>query len=120
MAGQIQRTRGPAAYRRAAHAGGLRNTVAPAITGTAQVGETLTVSNGTWTGPSRTFSRQWKRDGVAIASATGTTYELVEDDEGAVITCEVTAVTNADQSGAGAVVKATSNATEEVEAAEVE
>lgn len=65
------------------------NSVAPAITGTAQVGETLTVSNGTWAN-SPTFTRQWKADAVAISGATGTTYVPVEDDIGAVITCTVT------------------------------
>lgn len=117
MAGQIQRTRGAAAYRRAAHVGRLRNTVAPAITGTAQVGQTLTVTNGNWAGPARTFSRQWRRNGAPIASATGTTYQLVIGDLGAVITVEVTALADANVAGAGAQVKALSNATSAVIAA---
>ncbi|EQA96843.1 hypothetical protein [Sphingobium baderi] len=117
MAGQIQRTRGKDAYRRAAHVGRLRNTVAPAITGTAQVGETLSVADGTWAGPARSFSRQWLRDGAPIPSASGATYELVEGDEGAVIACVVTATANANIAGAGAQVKATSNATAPIEAA---
>jgi len=82
------------------------NTVAPAITGTAEVGETLTVTNGTWTGvPTPTYTRQWYADGVAIEGATGATYELTEDEEGKVITVVVTAT-----SDAGVVTK-TSNAT---------
>jgi len=117
MAGQIQRARGKAAYRRAAHVGRLSNTVAPAITGTAQVGQQLSVTNGTWTGPARTFARQWKRNGLPIASATGATYTLVVADEGAVITCDVVASANANVAGAGAQVKATSNATAAVVAA---
>lgn len=71
------------------------NTVLPAITGTAQVGQVLTVSNGTWTGtPAPTFARQWKADGANIAGATATTYTPVVGDVGKVITCTVTA-TNA-------------------------
>lgn len=84
------------------------NTVAPAITGTAQVGATLTVTNGTWTGGSLTYARVWLRDGVAISGATGLTYDLVEADEGAVISVQVTA-TNLKSS-----VSALSNETAEV------
>lgn len=85
------------------------NTVAPAITGTAEVGETLTVTNGTWTGvPTPTYARQWYADDVAIEGATGLTYVLTEDEEGAVITVVVTA-TNAAGSA-----QATSNATAEI------
>lgn len=92
MPGQIQRTRGQAAYRRAADAAGKKpaNTVLPAITGTPTVGQTLTVSNGTWT-KSPTFTRQWNRNGVPIAGATATTRVLSVDDAGAVMTCTVTA-----------------------------
>lgn len=68
------------------------NTVMPAITGTAQVGETLTVSNGTWTSKTAiTYARQWQADGVDISGETGTTYEPVSGDVGKVITCVVTA-----------------------------
>jgi hypothetical protein len=68
------------------------NTVLPAITGTAQVGATLTSTTGTWTGrPTPTYARQWKRAGVAIAGATGVTYVPVVGDIGAVITVTVTA-----------------------------
>ncbi len=118
MAGQIQRTRGEAAYRRAASIGNLKNTVAPAITGTAQVGQTLTVTNGTWTGPARTFARQWLRDGHPITGEGATTYALVEDDEGAVISVRVGATANANIAGAGAQASASSNAVGPVEAAE--
>ena len=116
MAGQIQRTRGKAAYRRAISVGGLKNTVAPAITGTARIGQTLTTTNGTWTGPARAFTRQWKSGGVDVGAG-GTTYVPVVGDIGKAITCVVTAVGNANIAGAGAQVKATSNATANVIAA---
>lgn len=68
------------------------NTIPPAISGTARVGETLTVTNGTWEGhPAPTYSRQWRRGATDIAGATGTTYTLVEADVGQTITCVVTA-----------------------------
>jgi len=68
------------------------NTVAPAITGTAQEGETVTCSTGTWTGtPTITFAYQWKRNGSNIGSATNSTYVLVTADVAQSITCQVTA-----------------------------
>ena len=68
------------------------NTVAPAITGTAQEGQTLTCSTGTWTGnPTPTYAYQWKRNGSNIGSATNSTYTLVTADVGQSIKCTVTA-----------------------------
>lgn len=66
------------------------NSVLPDITGTPTVGQTLTASNGTWTG-SPTFTRQWKRNGANISGATATTYLLVVGDAAATITVTVTA-----------------------------
>lgn len=93
MVGQIQRTRGKAAYRRATYAAIKKpvNTALPAITGDAIEGETLTCSNGTWTNTPDTFAYQWSRDGSAIAGATATTRVLDADDVGSVMTCTVTA-----------------------------
>lgn len=91
MVGLIARTRGKAAYRRAAHAGTIpRSLTAPAITGTAQVGQTLTVTNGTWAGNAATYTRQWKR-GTTDVGTGATTYVPVVGDVGGVITCVVTA-----------------------------
>lgn len=67
------------------------NSVAPAITGTATVGQTLSLSTGTWSNTPDAYARIWKRDGVVIAGATGATYVLVEADEGAVISGSVKA-----------------------------
>ncbi len=66
------------------------NSVVPAITGTAQVGQTLTSSTGTWSG-SPTYARQWFAAGVAISGATGATYFPVVGDVGKAITVRVTA-----------------------------
>jgi hypothetical protein len=68
------------------------NTVAPAVTGTATVGQTLTTTNGTWTGaPAPTFTYQWQRSGSNIGGATSSTYVLVVADVGATVRCVVTA-----------------------------
>jgi len=69
------------------------NSVAPAITGTAQEGQTLICSTGTWIG-TPTYTYQWKRNGSNIGSATNSTYTLVTADVGQSIKCTVTA-TNA-------------------------
>lgn len=67
------------------------NTTLPAITGTFETGQTLSVSDGTWTGdPAPTFTYQWTRGGVDISGATSNTYTLVVADEGSVIDCDVT------------------------------
>lgn len=78
------------------------NTVAPAVTGTATVGQTLTASNGTWTGtPTPTYTRKWQRsaDGTTgwadIASATATTYVLAAADEGQYVRAVVTGTNTA-------------------------
>lgn len=65
------------------------NTVAPSISGTNAVGETLIINNGTWLG-SPTLTRQWTRDGNPIAGATLTTYDLVAADSGHVVSALVT------------------------------
>ena len=67
------------------------NSVAPAITGTATQGQTLTVSNGTWSNTPDAYARIWRRDGVVIAGATAATYLLALADVGAVITASVVA-----------------------------
>lgn len=68
------------------------NSVAPTITGTAQEGQTLTATEGTWTGrESPVFAYQWKADGVAIADAVAATYVPTTGDVGKVITVTVTA-----------------------------
>lgn len=67
-------------------------TVAPAITGTAQVGEILTTDNGTFTGDATiTYAYRWFAGGVAIAGETATTFTATTAELGLVITSRVTA-----------------------------
>lgn len=93
MVGQIQRTRGKAAYRRATYAAIKKpvNSVLPDITGDTVEGETLTSSNGTWTNTPDAYAHQWNRDGDPITGATANTLVLSADDVGSVMTCTVTA-----------------------------
>ena len=72
------------------------NTVVPVISGTTQVGSTLSTTDGTWTGsPSPTFTYQWLRGGSNISGATANTYMLVTADAGATVTVTVTATNTA-------------------------
>jgi hypothetical protein len=87
------------------------NTVAPAVTGTAAVGQVLTASTGTWTGTPTSYTYQWSRNGTAISGATSSSYTVGSADTGDTITVAVTA-TNATGSAT-----ATSAATATVTAA---
>lgn len=75
-------------------------TVNPAITGTAEVGETLNLSNGTFTGDTPVYTYQWYAGGVAIVGATANTFLLTAAQLGKVITGRVTA-TNASGTASG-------------------
>lgn len=75
------------------------NSVLPVISGTPQVGLTLTASNGTWTNSPTGFADQWLANGSAISGATGSTYVPVTGNIGATITVAVTA-SNANGSSA--------------------
>jgi hypothetical protein len=73
-----------------------KNTARPTISGKALVGETLTVTNGTWTGAS-TFSYQWQQcdqngnNCADIAGANGSTYGVRSTDIGHEILARVKA-----------------------------
>src|SRR5271165_5586711 len=53
----------------------------PVISGTAQVGDVLTSTTGTWTGAS-SYAYQWADNGANIAGATAATYTPVSTDAG--------------------------------------
>jgi hypothetical protein len=67
---------------------GPTNSVKPAVSGTAEVGEELAVSNGTWSPTPTSFGRQWQRCDEAvencrnISGATGRTYGVRNADVG--------------------------------------
>lgn len=92
--------------------GGPSNSVAPVVSGTTTVGQTLSCTTGTWSGEGTiTYAYQWFDDGVAISGATSSTYTLQAAEEGGNITCRVTAT---DDNGSTA---ATSNSVGPVAAA---
>jgi putative cell wall-binding protein len=62
----------------------------PAISGTAQVGQTLTATAGTWSPTSVALAYQWKANGAAIDGATHSTYTLTAAVVNTKITVEVT------------------------------
>ena len=77
---------------RGGQAAGPVNTVAPVISGTAERGEELSSTTGTWSGTGTiTYAYQWLRNGAEIAGATASTYTLVAADDNANIRCRVTA-----------------------------
>jgi hypothetical protein len=71
--------------------GALQATVQPAISGTAVVGNSLTVAAGTWSQASPSFKYQWLRNGAPIPAATGSSYRLVPGDAGTGISATVLA-----------------------------
>lgn len=84
------------------------NSGLPIISGIQTRGQTLSTTNGSWTGfPAPSYTYQWKRAGVDIGGETASTYLLAAADVGAAITVAVTA-TNASGS-ASATSAATGN-----------
>jgi hypothetical protein len=78
---------------------GPSNTVRPSVSGTAQVGEELTVSHGSWSTTPTSFSYRWQRcdtDGTGclnVVGATGRTYGVRSADVGNKMRALVTAHT---------------------------
>lgn len=77
-----------------------QNTAAPAVTGTATVGQALTATPGTWLGFPATYTYVWQRcdatgaNCAAIDGATASSYTVAATDSGATLAVTVTA-TNA-------------------------
>lgn len=68
------------------------NTALPAVGGSAQQGQMLTASPGTWTGsPAPGFAYQWRRGGADIAGATAASYTATGADVGLTLAVRVTA-----------------------------
>ncbi|MDR1712231.1 MAG: family 43 glycosylhydrolase [Propionibacteriaceae bacterium] len=65
--------------------------VVPEISGTAEVGQTLTAVPGAWDPAPDTLTYQWYRSGKAVKGQVGATYALTDADKGKQITVKVTA-----------------------------
>ena len=81
--------------------GVLTATPVPTLSGTLQVGKTLTASAGSWEPSPVSLTYTWQRDGVSISGAVAATYPLVAADIGTKITATVTGA----KSGYGSVSK---------------
>jgi hypothetical protein len=65
---------------------------APSLSGTPAVGQTLSCSEGTWSGGTpQSHAFAWLRDGVPIAGAVGSSYVAGGADGGHALRCRVTA-----------------------------
>ncbi len=78
------------------------NSVLPAISGIAQVGQVLTAWPGKWSN-APSFTYVWKNEGVAIPGATDDTYTPVVGDIGDNITVTVTGTNSAGNASATSV-----------------
>jgi thermitase len=82
------------------------NTAAPAISGTAQDGQTVTASTGSWSGSPTGFTYQWRRcdssgaNCASIAGATSAGYVVQTGDVGSTLSVSVTASNSAGSASA--------------------
>jgi hypothetical protein len=70
------------------------NTALPVVSGTAQTGQTLTASTGTWSGSPTGYAYQWQRcttSCAAISGATAPSYAVQSGDGGSTLRVAVTA-----------------------------
>lgn len=73
------------------------NQTVPVITGSVEVGYTLTASEGTWTGGPTSYAFQWYRvndNAVAITGATSSSYVITAEDTGHALRVGVIATNN--------------------------
>ena len=88
------------------------NTVAPSISGSAVVGQTLTASSGSWSGsPAPSFSYQWEQCDQSGQSCTAvggqvSTYKVQSTDVGFTLEVSVTATNSAGSSSASSLATA--------------
>jgi hypothetical protein len=83
------------------------NSAVPTISGTAKVGQTLTSTDGTWSGtPTPTYGYQWQSATTSggsysnISGATSATYTLTSSEAGLYLRCQVTATNTAGSASA--------------------
>src|SRR5436190_5555360 len=97
--GSAEATSAPTAVIAAASA--PANTVLPVISGTVQLGATLTSDTGSWTGSPSSYAYSWSRcdenggSCAAISGATNQSYQLKQVDAGTTLRMTVTATNSA-------------------------
>ena len=80
--------------------GSVYNVGAPVILGNVVVGQTLQVTDGTWSSSYQTsFTYQWRQNGYVITGANSPSYTLANSDLGTTITVTVTASTTLGSAG---------------------
>jgi hypothetical protein len=85
------------------------NTVLPVISGSAANGQTLTISNGTWSNTPTGYAYQWQRcdqfgnNAASITGAVSTSYLLLAADVAHTIRCVVTATNGSGSTAATSV-----------------
>jgi hypothetical protein len=67
------------------------NLTSPSISGSAEVGQTLTCAPGTWLNDPTAYAYQWNRDGGALVGATDAAHVASDADVSHLLTCTVTA-----------------------------
>ncbi|MGC5167038.1 hypothetical protein [Luteimicrobium sp. DT211] len=73
--------------------GTFASTEAPVLSGTPVVGQTLTVTTGSWSAPDTTVTYQWYRDATKIGTG-ARSYKLTADDSGRKVSVQITAHAN--------------------------
>ena len=82
------------------------NTALPVVSGTAQVGQVLSVSNGSWSNSPTSFAYQWQSAAASsgpfgdVAGATGASYTAASADNGRYLRAVVTAANAGGQASA--------------------
>lgn len=71
------------------------NSAAPVITGTVQVGQSLSASTGVWSNDPTSYAYQWALDSVPVSGATNNIFGIIPDYIGKVVTVTVTATNSA-------------------------
>jgi surface antigen len=77
----------------------VRNTEAPTVSGTPQVGKKLTTTHGSWSAKNLTFSYQWLANGKPIAGATNRRFKPGAGQVGKHLRAKVTATKSGAHSG---------------------
>src|SRR6478735_4158226 len=77
----------------------VRNTASPVVTGTAQVGQRVRTSNGTWSATNLVFHYQWLANGSPISGATAKSFKPTASQLGQRLRAKVIATKSGSHNG---------------------